>query len=318
MKHCFPLAILLVLVTLAACVTDGPVRLDPIPLTTEEIDFLRKLEDPETFSQVQEVPALFQGLSSLHDAWLEAYLSKDSPKNIRIYTNLGGALTRRVYANYETILDQFHNGPQPNRVIAAAALGFSRIPESPRFPPVHQSAVDALLASLDCGDDAIVKNALLSLYNLEDQNMPLEKVLDIMVRHHDPDVRSNAALAVLTTVTKEKTDLVLPYVLPGLKDDDPKVRTHCVLIAIKLKDRSTITSLLELLHDPYHLIQAAAVRALGHMDDLSLCGSLIPLLDSRKEIVREYTWLSLKQLSGEDFGHDQDRWARWWNDLRED
>jgi len=54
------------------------------------------------------------------------------------------------------------------------------------------------------------------------------------------------------------------------------------------------------------------------MEDLSLCGSLIPLLDSRKEIVREYTWLSLKQLSGEDFGHDQDRWARWWNDLRED
>jgi len=311
---CLPILIAPLLV---ACASTTPTRLDPVPLTAEEIEFLRKLEDPETFSLVQDTPALFHNLDSLLNAWLESSLSKNSPKHVRIYTNLGEILTRRVYVNFETILDQFHNGPPPNRIIAAAALGFSRIPENDSFPAVHTRAIDALISDLDCGDDSVIKNILLSLYNLADPATPLTRILDIMVQHHDPDVRANASLAVQAIATEDKADLILPYMFPGLKDDEPKVRNHCILIAMKLKDKGAITALVELLKDSYALIQANAAVALGEMGDSSLCGSLIPLLNSRYQIVRECVLKSLKKLSGEDYGFELEDWKAWWNEGRE-
>jgi len=313
MKRSFTLLLLtLFMASLLVSCRTGTKKPKPIPLTKEEIAFLKKLEDPKTFSIKQETPVLFQNLGNLLTAWLESSLAKENPKHIRIYTDLGELLTRRVYVNFDTILDQLDNGPPPNKVIAAAALGFSRIPENPKFPQVYKRAETALLNVLDCGNDAIVENALLGLYNLGDPDTPLEKILDIMVQHHDPDVRANAALALQSIVTPAKADMVLPYLLPGLKDDEPKVRNHCILVALKLKEKSTLTALVDLLGDSYALIQANAAKAIGEIGDVTFCGSLIPKLKSRYPIVREYTLLSLKKLSGEDFGNDYDSWQKWW------
>jgi hypothetical protein len=314
MKHIPILLVLAVLTAAAACTSTAPTKLDPIPLTEEEIEFLKRLDDPETFSLVQEESILFQNLSNLLSAWLDSSLTKNSPKHVRIYTNLGDILTRHVYVNFESVLDQLHNGPPPNKVIAAAALGFSRIPENERFTQVYPRAREALVGVLESGNDDIVKNALLGLYILGDPETPLDKILDMMVQHHEPDVRANAALAVQSIATMEKADLILPYLLPGLKDDEPKVRNHCILIAIKLKDRSSTAALIELLEDQYALIQAAAATALGEMEDVSLCPYLIPMLQSRAPIVRECALKSLRKLSGEDYAFEVDEWNDWWEE----
>lgn len=312
-------ALPLVLILLfAACTSSGPQKLDPIPLTDEEIAFLQKLNDPEATSLVQEVPELFHGLSNLLSAWWDSALAKDSPKDIRIYTSLGDLLTRRVYFNFETILNQLDNGPPPNRVIAAAALGFSRIPENDHYPQIHPRAIEALIEVLDCGNDSIVENALLSLYVLGDPNTPLEPVLDIMTQHHAPNVRANAALAVQAIATPEKSDIILPYVLPGLKDDEPKVRNHSILIATKLRHPSTIEPLLELLMDPYPLIRANSAQALGEVADIRICGELIPLLASAYPIERECALKSLRKLSGEEYGFEAEDWQSWWDDYTTD
>jgi|GEM_PF-3023729 len=302
------------LILLFAACSSAPQRPEPIPLTEEEIAFLKKLDDPETFSLVQDVPFLFPTLINLLTAWHDSALSQDEQKDVRISSNLKDILSRRVYVNFDTIMDQLANGPPPNRVIAAAALGFSRIPESENFPQVYPRAVEALLGILDCGDDKIVENALLGLYILEDENMPLDKILDIMVQHHDPDVRANAALAVQAVASPRVGEKVLPYVLPALKDEEPKVRNHCILIASRLNDKSTLSALVELLNDPYALIQANAAKALGVLGTAHTCGHLIPLLGSRFPIVREHSLWALCVLSGKDYGYEVKDWQEWWKE----
>ncbi len=297
----------------AAC-SSAPERPEPIPLTEEEIAFLKKLDDPATFSLVQDVPFLFPTLINLLTAWHDSALSQDDPRDVRISSNLKDILSRRVYVNFDTIMDQLENGPPPNRIIAAAALGFSRIPEGKNFPQVYPRAVEALLGILDCGDDKIVENALLGLYILEDQNIPLDKILDIMVQHHDPNVRANAALAVQAVASPRVSEKVLPYVLPALKDEEPKVRNHCILIASHLEDRSTLSALVELLNDPYALIQANAAKALGLLGTTHTCGHLIPLLGSRFPIVREHSLWSLCALSGKNYGYEVNDWREWWKE----
>ena len=102
--------------------------------------------------------------------------------------------------------------------------------------------------------------------------------------------------------------------LPGLKDDEPKVRNHSILVAAKLRHPSVIEPLLELLMDPYPLIRANAAQVLGYVADIRICGELIPLLESNYPIERECALKSLRRLSGEEYGFEIEDWQSWWDD----
>ncbi len=317
MKKFSPTIIVLLFCVLSGCSsTQGPETLDPVPLTKEVIDFLKSLNDPKTTSVIEDVPKLFFDLNQLLNSWYESSLFKMSKKHIRIHTSLDAMLTRRVYLNFDKILDQLENGSQPNRVIAAAALGFSRIPDDERFPQVYPRAIEALILALDSGDDAIIENALLGLSVLEEFSTPKETILQLMTQHHNPAVRANAALCLSAIILPSDADLVMPHVLPALKDDEPKVRNHAVSIILELQSPGAVTPLIELLTDRYDLIRANAARALGVLGEISACGALISQLDNPKEIVRYWSLDSLKKLSGEDYGDEQERWTEWWNAYR--
>ena len=134
MKTCFILTGLLALVFLAGCVDVPRKTGEPVPLTEEEIAFLEKLRDPKVASVIEETPELFFNLNQMLSAWQESYQNKKSKKHVRIYTSLEAMLTRWVYLNFDKIMVQLEEGSQPNRVIAATALGFCRIPDDPDFP----------------------------------------------------------------------------------------------------------------------------------------------------------------------------------------
>lgn len=298
--------------------TAGEGRSATPPLSREDRLFLAKLSEAQAKATQQDAPELFFNLNQLLKSWQDAAILKQSSKNARLHDSLQEMLTRTVYLNFDTILDQLEHGPQPNRVIAAAALGFSRIPENPQFPQVHPRALPALLQALDSGDDAIVENALLGLRVLADPSTPLDRVLPLLTGHHNPDVRANAALCIATVVQPGKSDRVLPYVLPALKDEDPKVRNHAVNIVRALKDPGAVSALVPLLADRYELIRANTARTLGDLGDLSACPALIEQVDHPKQIVRFWCLEALKKLTGKDYGFNKKKWADWWNDyLRE-
>ncbi|MBU0754950.1 MAG: HEAT repeat domain-containing protein [Planctomycetes bacterium] len=309
------LLIILILSLLGGCVAVQR-ESQTLPLTDEEIEFLKKLDDPKTTSVQVDVPTLFFRLNNLIGEWQNAAVNKNSWKQLKIKSNLGSILTRYVYLNFDKILNELERGAQPNRVTAAAALGFSRIPDNDKFPQVYPRAVQALLRSLESGDDAITQNALLGLAILEVPETPLDLILPLMTRHHNPDVRSNAALCIASVVGPQQSDSVMPYVLPALRDDAPKVRNHAVSIILKLGDRSAINPLIELMDDRYEMIRVNAARALGEMGDLQACGALIKNLTHPKESVRFYAHEALKKLSGKNFGLDEEDWKEWWADAQ--
>ena len=291
---------------------------DTPSLSHEDRLFLGKLAEAEAKGEIQDLPELFFNLNQLLKSWQDAAILKQSSKNARIHDSMHEMLTRTVYLHFDTVLDQLDHGPQPNRVIAAAALGFCRIPENDRFPQVYPRAVPALVKALDSGNDAIVENALLGLHVLGDPDTPLGRILPLLTGHHNPDVRANAALCLGTIVRPGQSDRVLPYALPALKDEDPKVRNHAVNIVRTLKDPSAVSALVPLLADRYELIRANAARTLGELGDLSACPALIEQVDHPKEIVKASCLEALKKLTGKDYGNNKEKWAEWWKDYLEE
>lgn len=306
---------LLMLFTLAA--SNGCVSVEEeseaIPLTQDEIAFLQKLEDPKVASVVLDTPTLFFRLNNLIREWQNASVNKNDWKHLKISSDLGSILTRYVYLNFDKIMDQMENGPQPNRVTAAAALGFSRIPETDQYPQVYSQAVEALLEALQSGDDAITQNALLGLAIIAELDTPLNPILPLMTEHHNPSVRSNAALCLSAIVQPGDNDQVMPYVLPALRDNEPKVRNHAILIILALRDDSAIAPLLELMDDRYDIVRVNAAHTLGILGDPSVCWKLIENLDHPRDSVRFYCAEALKKLSGRDYGENREDWISWWN-----
>lgn len=298
------------LLLLVGCVAVQEER-ELIPLTDEEIAFLQKLDDPKNASVIVDVPILFFRLNNLLEEWQTATINKDSWKDKKIQSDLGGILTRYVYLNFDKILNELEYGPQPNRVTAAAALGFCRIPETKDFPQVYPLAIQALLRCLDSGDDSITQNALLGLALLAVEDTPIETILPLMTQHHNPEVRSNAALCLSTITSPKDNDAVMPYVLPALRDDDPKVRCHAILVLENLEDRSAGAALIDLLDDKYEIIRVNAARALGNLGDMDACPKLIENLEHVKESVRFYCHQALLKLTQENFGTDKEAWTEW-------
>jgi HEAT repeat protein len=117
-------------------------------------------------------------------------------------------------------------------------------------------------------------------------------------------------------VTPEDADFVMPFVLPALKDKEPKVRNHAVSITRRLKDLSALQALIELMEDRYELIRANAARSLGELGDKEACGALISQIENTNELVQMCCHESLVKLTDKDYGLDQEKWTEWWIEFR--
>ena len=287
-----------------------------MPLTAEEMEFLKKLDDPDLGSAKKEAHELFPYLDNVIREWRNTKLQNKNNKTLKIFTNLDSILARTVYVNFDVILEHLMKGNHYNRVIASAALGFCRIPDNERFPQVYPRAIPNLLLVIAEGDDALTRNALLALWRLAEPTTPIESILPLMTEHHDPDVRANAALCLAAIVSPEQADRVTPYVLPALRDEEPKVRQHAINILRSLRDRNAVAPLLDLMNDRHDGIRANAALTLGDMDDISVCGILIQNMN-RSEVLQPACLAALRKLTGEDFGTDYREWGKWWSDYQE-
>lgn len=74
----------------------------------------------------------------------------------------------------------------------------------------------------------------------------------------------------------------------NLKNPDPLIRALSIEVAgrIKIKEKSVVKTLIELLKDPLHVIRQKAAMALGKIGAHSAVGELIKLLSDESEEVR--------------------------------
>jgi hypothetical protein len=123
---------------------------------------------------------------------------------------------------------------------------------------------------------------------------------------------------------------VIPAVLTGLTDDNPKTRSSCAFVLGRLRDRRTAPQLQAAMEDSDPTVRMECGRTLVLMGDLEWSPVLIEGLDSDRKEVRYLCHEALKTASGHDFGYDhlnqnrQDlmasalRWRQWWSDYSGD
>jgi HEAT repeat protein len=258
----------------------------------------------------EEVPLgkFLADMSASIQAWSHKTWSATSRVDLRKQKLLEHHITQEARKRREDLLYSLEAGPQRNRVIAAAALGFTRDPE----------VLSPLLDALEDADPRLVGNALLGLTILEDPNTPTEQITSILQYDKDPELRWSAAYCARTLAERGVRDEGLTEAgRAALLDSEPVVRAQCCLLLAILKDDDSFEAMEALIRDPVPLVSAAAIGAMGVFGEKvperrgDCARALTRELDADSLEQRRRVRRSLVRLAGRDFGDNVDQWRIW-------
>lgn len=291
-----------------------------VPLDRQELDKLDALRHHDGKSAyVKDRGTLFVTLDQNLRKWRELCTRTDVA-DIDQRMSLEVVLTRQVYYNFDSILNELEHGTDPDqRVTAAAALGFSRIPApdepggDPEFPALHPRAIAPLLAVIESGQDDLVVNALLSIGRIASPDTPRELLIDLMLRHHSADVRANATLALARIVTPSDAALVVGPLFSALGDSAPTVRLHAIKALGSIGDRTAEGPLIDRLRrDETPLVQACAAMELGRLGGFNAVDFLIEGLQSDASLLAFQCHQALVRISHRTDLRGYKEWLEWW------
>jgi HEAT repeats len=271
--------------------------------SADEADFLQQLSQTLALHQKDDPAVLLTSLEHLLPSWeSEQRRGREEP--------IERIITLRVVPNLDAVIEAFEHGARERQLVAAWALGFARVPpntlgiESP-----HARAVAVLVRGLQTHDDDMLRNVLLGLWKLHDTDTPLRPLLDLMVQHHDPDVRSNAALAVGAVIDDATLPTALDSLLVALADKEPKVRLHVAAAAQKHPAPAFTERLLAALPgEEVPLVRASMAAALGAAHSRAAAPLLITMLDSARDIESTTAHAALVAIYGTDRGLHGSDW----------
>jgi HEAT repeat protein len=281
----------------------------PIPLTEQERAELAAARE-SNYGPTKDRGTLFVTLDRNLRTWNDA-VAKKMGDDLHLTDRLESVLERHVYWNFDVILDELKNGSDRNRVIAAAALGFAPTTAPDGGRPQSKDAAEALVATLAADDDLLIQNALVGLAQIADSDTPREPIVDLLLRHHNPDVRANAALAMAHIITPGEGSRWLADLSAALDDDEPKVRMHVVNALGRVRHPDAAFQITRALNDKTPNVQAAAAKALGDLGIPGMCRYLIDKMTSTTAIVRLQAHDSLCLLAGKNLGEHPDDWRAW-------
>ncbi|HEX5012454.1 MAG TPA: HEAT repeat domain-containing protein [Planctomycetota bacterium] len=292
-------------VLLFACSSPEPAH--PIPVHPEAAtrdDFLHRLAEAKAKPDPEDVDTVMNNLEHLLPAW-------QTEQRRGTETPLENILTIKVVTRFDDVLAAFVSGPRERRLVAAWALGFARVPDNDLgLQSPHAQARDALVAALHETDDELLRNVLLGLWKLGDPDTPVQPVVDLLVQHHDPDVRANAALCLTAILTAETASSAMDAALVALGDDDARVRLHATGVVRRFPSAAGTERLQQLLPDEdMPLVRAAIANALGAARARSATAMLASMLSSTHEIEAVAAHRALVEIYGQDLGPKPADWA---------
>ncbi len=294
--------------------TDAPQKpLTPIGQASNDDLIARLIEKKEIYrgqtdgrssdERLAQQSLLMNNLEHLLPSWRSEFLSGNSEPLERV-------LLTEVVTHYDLVADAFVQGPHERRLIAAWALGFTRVPpNSEGVSSRHDDAIELLNSMVNRADDDVLRNMLLAYWQLGDSEAPIEAMRDMIVQHHDEEVRSAAMLALGECLTPSTASRVVDSVLVAFDDPSGKVRLHAAKLAVEYPHpayTSRVASLVR--NEPLPLIQAAMARVLGASGDPAVERILITLLGSRTPVVAAQARLALVELTGRDEGPKPSDW----------
>lgn len=282
---------------LAACSAthEEPIVVDPALAARE--DFLHRLDEALRVPPTEDAATTLNTLEHLLPAWqAEQRRGRAAP--------LENILTIKVVSRFDDVLAAFEAGTRERRLVAAWALGFSRVPENDLgLVSPHAAARDALVGALRDTDDDLLRNVLLGLWKLGDPETPVAPLTELLVEHHDPDVRANAALALGTVLRPGTASAASDALLVALGDGEPRVRVHAASVLRRFPSPTAGERLLQLLPaEEMPLVRAAMATALGAARERRAAPQLVTMLSSPREVEVLAAHGALVEIFGQDRG----------------
>lgn len=248
-------------------------------------------------------------LSTSMNAWNGMTLNAATKEEQRKQNLLEVNIRERVNNRFPEILMELETGPDRNRVISAAAVGFSRDP----------AALSPLIAALDDTNEQVVSNALLGLGMFCSPETPLGKVGDLLRYSTDSTTRWSAADCALSLVAAgASTEGIIEPARAGLTDaEEPMVMAQCALLLAMAGDTDSIDALGDLLFDDAPIVSTSAARALAwlgnHHDEFegSAARALFAAMEAGDRRLQERVRPELIKLSSMDFEYKVEEWEEW-------
>lgn len=121
----------------------------------------------------------------------------------------------------------------------------------------------------------------------------------------------NRLFSVLMLGAIKDARAVTPLFIP-LKDEQPIIRKAAAEALGGKKDSRAVPPLIETLKDKEMHVRKTTAWALGEIKDSRATKSLIGALEDEDWFVQKEVVQALIEITGKDFGDDQQRWQEWW------
>jgi hypothetical protein len=296
---------LTLLLCAAGCASSGSTRRAPAEPDRE----IRPIEELVAATKKPESIGKFladvnQAIKAWNNLFLDAQSDAERSRGRLLETHLMTVTHQRR----DEIIKELESGPLNNRIVAAAALGFTHDIE----------AQSPLLAALNDPHEEVIANALFGLWLLGRMDTPMDRVCPLFSTRYGDNVRTHASL-LLTALTKDgaKDPCALAAARLGLLDTTPEVRVHSALILANLKDLESVQALIDRLQDDEVIVVSAAARTLVYLgtEDPHSKGvaarALVKAWISSKDPVKTVLSRALVTLAESNYGSDEEEWAKW-------
>lgn len=294
---------------------------DPAGDAPEGVPVENTIEEPMKWSEgmnrdQRKIGVILVELDRSLRIWNDLVLAGKTTRDARSVKLIEEAIAHDAAQHFDEIVDQLTGDSPNNRRVAAAALGFTRIPR----------ALSPLLAALEDPDEQVVSNALLSIGTLRAPETPLTSIASLMTDHPSGNVRNNAARALRALLPQssdeEERMAVRTATRRAVGDAEASVRTSAILLLAELSDYESLERIALALDDDVPLVARAASRAVAHIgaNHAQSYGSAARALTAamlrvERGAVHDAIRTDLQTLSGRNYGDDTDEWLLWANRL---
>jgi len=291
---------------LLGCASTADDSLPPpalLEVGTLESDLVQRIANQLAHGSDESAAAVMNSLEHLLPTWVtEQRLVRALP--------LENILTQKVVVGFDHVAQMFQSGPHERKLVAAWALGFSRVPDNTLgVASRHEEALELLLEALPTVPDDVLSNIMLALWKLGDPATPLPTLTEIVVEHHDSMVRANATLALSTILRPDTAPFATDALLVALSDNESRVRLHAARTAMVHPETAlTLRMESQLLTEDTPFVQAALARALGAAGSASSAVVLIALLNDPREVVSVNAHGALVTIFDLDLGPTAEDW----------
>jgi hypothetical protein len=270
---------------------------------THATDLVQRIASQLARGSDESASAVMNSLEHLMGTWVsEQRLVRELP--------LENVLTQKVVVAFDHVAQMFRSGPHERKLVAAWALGFSRVPDNDLgVESRHDEALELLLEALPSVPDDVLRNILLSIWKLGDPATPVTTLTEIVVQHHDSMVRAMATLALSTVLRPDTAPIATHALLVALGDSEERVRLHAARAAIVHPEPAlTLRIESQLLSEDMPFVQAAMARALGAAGEPSSAAVLIALLGDPREVIAGRAHAALVDIFQQDMGPAAQDW----------